>query len=591
MAASDRMKSSLLTFRSPALHLCIIALLCGLCYSNTFAVPFHFDDKLNISDNALVKDLANWWPPAGNRWLGYVTFALNYRVNGLDTTGYHVVNLAVHVLAAFLVYWLVLLTLRTPYCTTSPDPFLKRLANDNFLALLDGLLFACHPVQTQAVTYIVQRFASLAALLYLLSLAAYVRARLVPAPGADRRTQMLRVSLYALSLAAAVLAMMTKENAFTLPVVVALYELSFLRNPGPSPHGFRRNIMRVLAASILILAAAAVALLTGGATNSFRATDDISRTDYLLTQFPVVATYVRLLLLPVQQSIDYDIPVYHRFLEPAVFGSFLFLTAMAAVATLLFRRSRRTRGPARLIAFGILWFFITLSVESSIIPLPDVIFEHRLYLPAAGAFLALAVVGSQAAAALTVNRPQARPFLAAAVVLLVLSLAAGTFLRNMTWRTEIGLWEDAIAKYPASYRAHTMLGGLYRTAGRREDAQQEFLRSLAIKPAYAETRVNLGNILVEEGRLDDAMREFMIALQLRSMDEIDTALLFVNIGNVYRLKNMTDREIEYYTYALNLVPGDAYVHFLLGRAYQARGMQDPARQYFARAHQLNPDRY
>lgn len=593
------MKNPFSTFRTPALHLFLIAAVALLVYGGTFSVPFHFDDKLNITENSLIKDPSNFWPPAGMRWFGYLTFALNYQVNGLDPAGYHAVNLAIHIAAAFLVYWLVLLTFSTTYWTAAAfnDPEGKKT---QLTALVTALIFACHPVQTQAVTYIVQRFASLAAMLYLLSLTTYVKARLLTyernkrMPATNEKPALARVLLYAVSLVAAFLAMKTKETAFTLPAVIILYELCFLPAPAWSdrPRSLRRSLVVLLPIILVIIA---LALFGSGrldeAAASLRATNDISRIDYLLTQFPVVATYVRLLLLPVDQSIDYDIPVYHGFLEPAVLFSFAFLTLLLALAVILFFRSRIVRGPARLAAFGLLWFFITLSVESSMIPLPDVIFEHRLYLPSIGFILAVAGGVLSGWGRLQQRYRQAKNVFPVLIVSLLVVLAVATFMRNRVWSSEIGLWENAVASHPASHRAHTVLGGLYKNSGRREDAKRSFLRSLALKPSYAEAHVNLGSIYAEEGRLDDAMREFMTAVQIRGMDEIDTGLLFVQIGNVYRMKNMPDREIEYYTYALGLVPGDASVHILLGRAYQAKGMHQRAAEHFQRARQLNPDRY
>jgi tetratricopeptide (TPR) repeat protein len=579
------MKNIFFTLRSPLAHLLILTALALAVYSGSFSVPFHFDDKLNIVDNPRIKDIANFWPPTGMRWFGYLTVGLNYQVNGLDPYGYHAVNLAVHILTAFLAYWLILLTSRTPYWTASGRGQEVRWP---LIALMTALIFVSHPVQTQAVTYLVQRFASLAALLYLLSLTLYVKARLLPFEGKDKPAA-LQALLYALALAAALLALLTKENAVTLPAVIVLYELCFFPEPGR-----RRSIVKtiILLAPVLLALLIAFLFMTGDeAVASLRATTDISRSDYLLTQFPVVATYIRLLLLPLGQSIDYDIPVRSSFFDPAVLLSFAFLVLLLGAAIFLFLRSRTTRGPARLTAFGILWFFITLSVESSIIPLPDVIFEHRLYLPSVGFFIAVLFPVVAGGERLLRDRPRTKRVLASCLVLLICLSAAAAFMRNRVWSSELGLWEDAVAKHPASYRAHTMLGGLYKREGRREDAKRSFLRSLAIRPSYSEARVNLGSIYAEEGRLDEAMREFLIAVETRGMDEIDTGLLFVQIGNVYRLKNMPDREIEYYTYALGMIPSDAFVHALLGRAYQSKGMHQQAREYFQRAHELNPDRY
>ena len=152
----------------PVFYLVLIALLGLVAYSNTFDVPFQWDEKEFIVNNPVVKDLSHFRNPfktdsphLKNRYIGYLTFALNYRLHGLDVKGYHVVNIAIHFLNALLVYFLVLLTFRTPFLNPPSPPFAKggRL-NGNLIALFSALLFVSHPVQTEAVTYIFQRLAS-----------------------------------------------------------------------------------------------------------------------------------------------------------------------------------------------------------------------------------------------------------------------------------------------------------------------------------------------------------------------------------------------------------------------------------------------
>ncbi|MBI4691794.1 MAG: hypothetical protein HY754_16255, partial [Nitrospirae bacterium] len=200
-------------FRNPIFHLFLITIVGLLAYSNTFNVPFQFDDSLYIIDNYNLRDLNNLWPPLESRWFGFLTFALNYHLGGLDVTGYHIVNLITHTFSAILVYFLVALTLRTPYFSfrnadfgirnsenstqhsaisyqdNIEDEKIRRWEDKNFstsqlpnfqtsIALFSALLFVSHPIQTQAVTYIVQRFASLATFFYLLSLVMYIKFRI-----------------------------------------------------------------------------------------------------------------------------------------------------------------------------------------------------------------------------------------------------------------------------------------------------------------------------------------------------------------------------------------------------------------------------
>ncbi len=596
------MKEIYATFRSPVFHLSLIAALACIIYSNTFSVPFHFDDKLNIVDNAFIKDIKNFWPPAAARWFGYFTFALNYRFNGLDTTGYHAVNLAIHILNSFLVYWLVLLIFKTAFFTSPVRNFEgSEQSRGITTALLAALLFAAHPVQTQAITYIVQRFASLATLLYLLSLTAYGQARLLSFKGANRPGNRMNVIaqsiLYVVSFLSAVLAMKTKEISFTLPVVIILYEFSFFGGAKqPSLRDLhRRKILYFLPFLLtsLIIPLTLIRSATGWKNlfSVFTATNEISRHDYLLTQFRVLVTYLRLLFFPLNQTADYDYTVYRSFFDAAVLFSVLLLASLCGLAVFLSLRSRSTFQTGRVIAFGIFWFFITLSVESSIIPIADVIYEHRLYLPSAGIFIAAAAAGVSGAHMAQKRHRLAFSALIAAGGLIIIVFSTSTFLRNRVWSSETGLWQDVIEKHPANVRAHSMLGILYQRNRLLNEAIEEYVKAVTLKPSYAEAHVNLGSAYVERGMLDQGMKEFMTALHLRSLDDIDTANLYINIGYCYQKQGLPDRAIEFYNYALPIIPDDANVYFFLGKAYDMKGFRKSAAEYFSRAHQLNPDRF
>jgi hypothetical protein len=437
----------------PVFHLAVIALLGLLAYSNTFDAPFTFDDFKNIGENPIIKDLNHFIEPSTaegyhkyaalkSRYVGYLTFALNYRAHGLDVRGYHAVNLAIHIVNALLLYWLVLLTFRTPFMK---DSRLKDYAGR--IALFSALLFVAHPVQTQTVTYIVQRLASLATLFYLLSLALYIRFRLCGALNSKSAV------LYTLALIAAVLAMKTKETAFTLPVMVALYEFLFF---GGSP---RKRVLYVLPLLFTMLIIPLTLLgadrqlgeIIGGVGEATRLRAEVSRADYLFTQVRVIATYIRLMFVPVNQNLDYHYPVFHSLFNPQVFLSFVLLVLIFGIGVYLTYSSRRRDAALRLTAFGIFWFFMALSVESSIIPIRDVIFEHRLYLPSA-AFIPAFVVGTfYATEKLRVKK--VFTVTAAICVAVAVSFAVAAYSRNAVWKSERSLWEDVLSKSPEKHRA------------------------------------------------------------------------------------------------------------------------------------------
>jgi len=316
----------------PLAVLFLLSLLATLIYSNTFSSPFHFDDKFNIVENPQIKDLSNFLGFSGSRAVGFLSFALNYHFNGLNVFWYHLVNLLIHITNGFLVYSLVLLLFKacaSDHGSQQLPTLNSQLAAAPWVALVTALLFVCHPIQTQAVTYIVQRFASLVALFYLLTLVCYVKWRLA---SPEARSRYL---WYAGALLSTVLAMKTKENSFTLPFMILLVEAVFFR-PGTKKQWLL--LVPFLLTLLIIPVSRGDAL--GEAEGFARDATAISRSDYLFTQFRVIITYLRLLVLPINQNLDYDYPIYHSLFEPTVFLSFLFLSSLFALSLYLLFASR-----------------------------------------------------------------------------------------------------------------------------------------------------------------------------------------------------------------------------------------------------------
>src|SRR5208337_1024109 len=257
------------------IHISCLVFLIIIIYANTLNAPFQWDETNFIVKNPIIKDLhyfTNLSDAKGfelyssfiTRYIGNLTFALNYRVHGLSVTGYHIVNIAIHIANSILVYFLVLLTFRTPFFLIKTDsgqagmmgspesqklsPYLfchsglSGIDSQSLIAFFSAAIFAVHPLQTEAVTYVFQRLASLVTFFYLLSLVAYIKARLALTTESTEESFDLKkpkkffwsaqgsslCSLWlVLSFLSAVLAMKTKEIAFTLPIVITLYEFCF----------------------------------------------------------------------------------------------------------------------------------------------------------------------------------------------------------------------------------------------------------------------------------------------------------------------------------------------------------------------------
>jgi len=582
---------------SKTIHIIILVAVGILCYSNTFNVPFQWDDIDLIEDYPIVRDLSYFSEPSKashldsygaliNRYIGYLTFALNYKIHGLDVTGYHIANVSIHVINAVLVYIFVILTFKTPFFSES-----HLLARSKLIAFFSALFFVSHPIQTEAVTYIFQRLASLVTMFYLLSMLCYIKYRLLHTEGSNSsgKTYILRFRAFCWWLSAsvlfAVLAMKTKENAFTLPFIIALYEFSFFN--GQIKGRLIRLVPILLTLLIIPLSMVdfdrAQANIITMVVDAARGERRISRPDYLFTQFRVIVTYMRLLFLPVNQNIDYDYPVFHSFFNPQVFLSFIFLFSAFCFAVYLFYRSRITDHGLRLTAFGIFWFFITLSVESSVIPIPMIINEYRVYLPSVGMFSGI-IAGSF----LMIKKFRSghvQTFILSFLVVITLIFSYTSYSRNTVWGSQKSLWEDVVKKSPNRARSYYNLGCMYLTEGLMDKAKENFQIALKLRPDFADAHTNLGIAYRGEGMIDKAIEHYFTALKLKPGD----ADIYNNIGNALRIKGMTDKAIEYYLTAVKLKPDDADTYKNLGDVFGTKDLPDKAAEYYSISLRLAPD--
>ncbi|MBF0457152.1 MAG: tetratricopeptide repeat protein [Nitrospirae bacterium] len=538
----------------PIVHLSIIAAVCVIVYSNSFKAPFMYDDYTNIIEKSVIRDIGQYKdsytlisPKANRRFVGVLTFALNYKLNGMDVRGFHVFNLIVHVLTALALYRLVTLIFQTPFFTAF-DPLFGR----GLTALFTALVFAVHPVQTSAVTYIVQRYTSLATLLCLVSLLSYVHFRLTA-------SRALGYTLYAVSVVSAVAAMRTKEIAFTLPVIAVLFEFMFLEGKLKKRILYLLPLMlTMLIIPISILAnktpdatdALTIALNPGIIDSSVKMASitDMTRSEYLFTELRVIVTYFRLLFVPVGLNLDYDYTVFRSFFQLEVVSSFLVIASIFVSAIyMLYRSLALNHHLARLYSFGILWFFIALSVESSVIPIKDVINEYRLYYPSVGFFIA---VMSVVVWLVEKKKRRAKMTALTALSVIIILFAALTLMRNNVWSDRVALWEDTVRKSPNKARPHYNLGYDYLRQGRVADASREFQTAILLKPDFADAYNNLGDIYASQGRLDAAIDVFKKAVEADPF----FAVAYNNMGTIYDERGQFDEAAADYRAAIKLKP-------------------------------------
>ena len=572
----------------------LIAMVGLIVYSNTFHVPFVYDDPRLIADNPGIRTLSfNQFPSddpgtynqaqslfGTSRQVVFFTFFLNYKVSGLSVSGFHIVNNLIHIANALLVFWLVMLTLRTPFFSSRLQK-ISRLGS-GLLAFFAGLLFATHPVQTEAVTYISQRFASTGYAILSGRPFAYIKSRM-----------QRHILLYIGAVICAVLAMRSKEIAYTLPVAIALYEFTFFNGE------VRKRIVNLMPiAATLVMIPLNFLGTSGSVSTAIQTTRGdsgaFSSVDYLLTQFRVIVTYIRLFFIPVNQNLDYDYPLYNTYSNPNVFLSFVLLALIAGAGVYLYRRSSRNDPMLRLTAFGIFWFFITLSVESSINPLGNLIEEYRLYLPSVGIIIALVGIVGAVWERWGAKRPRVNRVAIAVGLVMIAVLSVAAFERNAVWHDEIRLWQDAAGKSPGKVRPHYNLGSIYISSGEINKGISELRQALKIQPDFIAASNNLGTAYMNIGQYDKAAETLAAAL---AQDPDHTSSNFsvgvyvpayYNLGISYTKLGQFDKAAEAFTQVIALDPSHYTAHYNLGICYQALGRNSEAVSEFRQVLMINP---
>ena len=516
---------------------------------------FYFDDYVSIVQDQTIKtiDMPTIFNAFNSRFLVGLSFALNYSLCNLHPFGYRLINLLIHGLNALLVYLLIRATLYlySAKRKTFPCPL-------EWPAFFGSMLFLCHPIQTEPVNFITQRFVLMGTFFYLLTMYLYIQYRCRSKKG-----------YLIASCGSAIAAMFCKEFVVTLPVMLILYDFYFL--PGET---IRKRCTGLLPFFIIVLIvpfllsrtppdAIGVANIAsaniiqqgndqkaGDKIDITRAWGNISRHDYFLTEVNVMCTYIRLLFLPVNQNLDYDYPLSNGVdAKTALCGAFLLcLLALAAVSY----RSNR------IISFTILWFFIALSVESSFIPIGHVIAEYRVYLASVGFVFLVAF--------LLYTRPidLKRLNMIGAVILVGFSIL--TYQRNMVWKDEITLWGDTVQKSPHKARPHYNHGFVYFHQGKLDEAMPDFNEAIKINPG-APVYINRGIIYYEEGKFTDALSDYNKAIKINP----DIAEAYYNRGNAYTQQNDLNDALSDYNKAIELNSDYAEAYSNRGSIYVKQG--------------------
>ncbi len=547
----------------------LLLLLMAICtffvYTSSIKGPFVFDDVVNIQDNPHIRlneitlnDIVNagFKSPCSHRPVANMSFALNYYFNRYDTEGYHVINILIHILAGIALFYLIKVTLALLSAQNLKFRFKTNIIPDRanaethtfanlsvsassglfsptsdeilFISFFTAFIWLVHPLQTQTVSYIVQRMNGMAAMFYILSLLLYVKARL-------SNSREKKMASFLGCIISGVLSLGSKEIAATLPVFIFFYEWYFLQDLNMK--WLKRNSIYLIG-SISIIGFIALYFLGAHPIKNIISTynaREFTLSQRVLTEFRVVIYYISLIFFPhpMRLNLLHDFPISHSFIHPiTTLVSFVAILGLAGAAIFFAKKER-------LLSFCILWFLGNLLIESSVIG-AEIIFEHRLYLPSMFMILIFVCLVYRLA-----NSKKTGGILLFAVVLI---LSFWTYQRNIVWGNDIILWKDCVKKSPYKPRQHYNLGVVLARNGNLDQAIEHYRTALKLKPDYSAAYYNLGNALARKGDAESAIYNYRKALKS------DPGLFksYYNIARILSNQGKTDGAIYNYQKALTI---------------------------------------
>ena len=537
----------------------LIVLVGFVIYANSIQVPFVFDDVPSIVDNHTIKSPwpnLDWLSPPDNiinRPITNLTLAINYAVSRQEVWSYHALNLLNHLFAGLLLFGIIRRT--AVYYIGSQG------TTDN-LAMFCTLIWLSHPLQTQAVTYIIQRCESLMGMLVFLTLYCAMRGW---QSGHKRRWHMTAVL-------SCTLGMGVKEGMAVTPLLIIIYDMVFNRRCFRKSLGASRLLYTGLTLSLVVLA---IIVFGGGSTKSSRDPLPFDALDYLITQSEVIAHYIRLSVWPDDLVIFYCWPIA-RFRD--VIPYVVVLSVLLALTIWALAKRRPLSYPA-------IWFFITLAPASSVIPIKHAIFEHRMYLPLAG-LSALATFGSYAVIRRLSTKYPVILFITGG--LLVASLGMRTFWRNADYGNPLTLWATTHDKQKKKCLTNGLvengIGHALLEAGRIDEAMYHFSRAIELEPDNAVALNNLGISQFRKGNFEKARQYYNKAFRKRSSYPVP----YMNLGVVFVEQGEMDLAISSFQKALQLNPYYVAAHYNLSLAYEKTGRLHLALSHLEHAVALDP---
>jgi protein O-mannosyl-transferase len=548
----------------------VLALLCAAAYSNTFHVPFLFDDLASIKQNPAIRRL---WPLSGviasdlpmlvGRPLISLSLAINYAVGGYNPVGWHLFNLIVHFLNALLVFGVVRRALgNTPSNQSETSRTL-------WAAYTVAVLWMLHPLVTESVTYLLQRTELLMALFLLLTLYCFIRG--VESPH--------KVIWFGMAIMACTLGMGTKEVMLVTPLLVFMYDHTFVSGSWRTALRERRGLYAGLIASWVVLAS--LLLTTNLKEKSGLTADTLSPWNYFKMEWTVVAHYLRLAVWPRGLVLDYSDWPRDISLAGALPAAGL-LVALFASSVWAIRR-RWWWG------FWGAWFFLLLGPTSSFLPLPtEPATERRMYLPLL-ALIAIALGGGDRLCQKLWARfswpDRIRLWLQAGVLTgLALTLGIATIQRNAQYHSVESIWADVVTKRPDSLRGHANLGLALLDDGRPKESIPHFIDALRLDPNQPIVRCGLANAMVMSGATNQAIAE----LQETLLHVPEFAPAHVDLADIFANRGDEKAALEQYGIAIAINPDEPIAHFNLAQLLTHMGRREGAIAQYREVVHLEP---
>ena len=522
-----------------------------IAYSNSLGGEFIYDDDYVVLRNLSIRNLENFPYFFSNhstvafsglseeiyRPLTTLSFALNYFFGKVNPFGYHLVNMLFHAFNAILLFL-----------------FLSALFENFSVALFASLFFACHPVQTEAVTWISGRGNVLFLFFYLSSLIFYMKF-----------IKGEKKIYFIYSILACAMSLFSKEMAITLPLMIVACDIHFF-NGGK----LKNKIYRYLPYFAITIFYLLVRLSVLGKVSQCGWWGGSPYYTFL-TMSRVLIDYIKLLIIPARLCAFYAVNISYTIAETPVMISLALLALLAIAMPFIFRRSR-------LGSFAICWFFITILPVSNIIPLKALMAERYLYMPSIGFCICLALcvakIGTININGIIDNGKALASLVAACIVI---AYSAKTIARNEDWKNAATLTRSIIAVSPMNPWAYNALGSVYLSEGKSQKAIGPIMKSIALSRDFAAARSSLGFAYTELGRFDDAVKMFRQALAIKP-DGLET---LNSLGVTYgRMKRYADAVGEF-EQSIKLDPAYVSAYLNLGATYERMGKNDMAIEQYS----------